>query len=147
MEPITLDLQPEPANPKMRMMQRVIFLLFGIMNIIQGIISESNFRYINLVCGIVVVILALNYRRIYKPKVFTFDEEGVEGPIDKPKRTRDRWTDIAYIRAKMFSLNIVTRAGEERTLYLGNLTFAQHHEIKPRILQLAKSKGVEVRAE
>lgn len=145
MEQITLDLQPEPATPRMRLLQRGLFALIGAVNVVQGIIQESGFRYVNLVIGIVAILFAFFYRRIYPPKVFTFDDDGLEGPIGQPDNIRFRWTDISHIEAKMFMLTVFTKTGTERKIYLGNITFQQHKHMKPKILELAKSKGVDIR--
>ncbi|MBI3586407.1 MAG: hypothetical protein HY088_04685 [Ignavibacteriales bacterium] len=146
MEQITLDLQPEPATQRMRLVQRTLFVLMGVGNIVQGIMHDNNFRYFNFIIGISVVVIALNYRRIFKPKLFTFDEDGFEGPIGRSDSTRLHWGDISHIEAKMFTLKIFPKSGGERNIYLGNITFNQHKQIKPKILELAQSKGVEVRA-
>ena len=147
MEQITLDLQPDPASPRARLIQRMLFGLLGVINLVQGVLNENSFRYFNLIFGVLVIVFALNYRRIYKPNVYTFDEEGVEGPIGRSDNKKFRWTDVSYLVAKMFTLKIFMKSGIEYNIYLGNITFQQHKQIKPKILELAQSNGVEVRKE
>jgi|WetSurMetagenome_2_1015567.scaffolds.fasta_scaffold1197167_1 hypothetical protein len=145
MEQITLDLQPDPASPRARVIQRMLFGLLGVMNLVQGVLTENSFRYINYIFGVLLIVFVLNYRRIYKPNVYTFDEEGFEGPIGRSDNKRFRWTDVASLVAKLFTLKIFMKSGREVNIYLGNITFHQHKQIKPKILELAQSNGVEVR--
>ncbi|HUN65123.1 MAG TPA: hypothetical protein VMW43_03415 [Bacteroidota bacterium] len=145
MEQVTLDLQPEPSTPRMRIVQRIIFILIGITNIVQGVINNNSFTYVNLIFGVGIIVFALFYRRIYKPKIFTFDDEGIEGPINADESVRLRWSDVRRIEARMFAIKLITRTRGEYRIYLGNLTFAQHKAVKPKILQIANAHGVDVR--
>ncbi len=145
-EQITLDLQPEPSTPTMRLFQRVLLALMGLTNLIQGILQHTNFRYVNLVVGVVAIFFAFYYRRIYPPKVFMFDNDGFEGPLGRPDNIRLRWTDVTHIKEQMFTLTLFTKSGTEREIYLGNITFKQRKQIKPKIIDLARSKGIEIRA-
>lgn len=145
MEQITLDLQPEPSTPRMRIVQRVLFLLIGISNIVQGIISDNGFRFVNLVFGAGVIVVTLLYRKIFKPKIFTFDEDGLDGPVNATENVRVRWADIYRIEASMFGMKLCTKTRGDYKIYLGNLTYTQLKQIKPKILQLANAKGVDVR--
>lgn len=146
MEQITIDLQPQPATPARRIIQRTLFGLMGVYILVQGISQSNNFQYINYVFGVGMIVLALFYRRIYKPKVFTFDENGIEGPIGRSENKRINWADVSKLDAKIFTLKIFLKSGEESKIYLGNITFQELRQIKPLILKYAKSKGVDVRA-
>jgi hypothetical protein len=146
MEQITIDLQPQAATPARRIIQRTLFGLMGVFSLVQGILQNNSFRYLNIVVGVGIIVFALYYRRIYKPKVFTFDENCIEGPIGSSENKRINWSDVSKLDAKIFTLKIFMKSGEESKIYLGNITFQELKQIKPRILEFAKSKGVEVRA-
>lgn len=146
MEKITIDLQPQPATSSRRIIQRILFGLIGVFSLVQGILQNNSFMYFNIVFGVGIIIFALFYRRIYRPKVFTFDENFIEGPIGSSKNKKVNWADVSQLDAKIFTLKLFMKSGEESKIYLGNITFQELREIKPRILEFAKSKGVEVRA-
>ncbi len=146
MKHITLDLQPRPMSPTMRFIQQGFFFLLGVMILVQGIVIESDFRYVNLTFGSIAILFALFYRRVFPPKVFTFDDEGFEGPIGIFNTRRYRWEEISHINATMFLLEVVLKPGTTVEINLENITYQQHKQIKPMILELAKTKGVDLRS-
>lgn len=145
MQKITLDLQAQ-CSPKTQLFQRGVFGLFGVINLAQAYLQEGNFRYVNLFVGITAIAFALFFHRIHKPRVFTFDDNGIAGPISRRESIALSWQDIEYIKPTIFSLHICKKDGQRFKLNLGNLTFQQHKTEKQQILELAKSKGVSVRS-
>ena len=146
MEKFSIDLQPEPAKPINRFIQRSLFGLVGVSNIVQAILSDNNFRYISMLFGLGAIVFAIGYRWFYKPKLFSFDDNGIEGPISTSKNILHKWENIAKIEVGLFNLRIYAKSGELSNVYLGNLTFQHLREIKTKIFDLAKSKGIEVQA-
>ena len=146
MEKFSIDLQPEPAKPINRFIQRSLFGLVGVSNIVQAILSDNYFRYISMLFGLGAIVFAIGYRWFYKPKLFSFDDIGIEGPISTSKNILRKWENIAKIEISLFNLKIYAKSGELSNVYLGNLTFQHLREIKTKIFDLAKSKGIEVLA-
>jgi hypothetical protein len=146
MEQMTFDLHPEPATNTRRIIQRTLFGLMGMSSLVQGAIIHNDFRYINFVFGLPMIVFALFYRQIYKPKVFTFSEDNIIGPIGKSKRTKIDWSEISKIDISLFSISLFLRTDEKINMYIGNLTFQELRRIKSLVMELAKAKGVEVQA-
>jgi len=145
MKRITLDVQPEPANPRAQFTQRAIFAMIGVTNLVQALMKDNDFRYVNLIVGLGTVLFAIFYRRFNRPKVFTFDDDGIEGPLGARNPVKMKWNDIARIEGSVFRLTVLSKSGDRSDINLGNITYDQHKQIKPLILELAQSHGVEVR--
>jgi hypothetical protein len=141
MEKIIVDLQPEPAKPIGRIIQRTLFGLVGVINIIQAVMSSNSFRFINLVFGIIMLVFAVGYRWFYKPKLLSIDESNIELSNNN---VLSKWENIAKVEIRLFNLILHEKTGKQSKIYLGNLTFQQLREIKLKTTDLAKSKGIKV---
>jgi hypothetical protein len=76
----------------------------------------------------------------------TFDASGVTGEIRPRTRIAIAWDQIAQIDVHMFALDIRTKHGRTEHIDLSEITYEQQKSIKPRIIELAKSNGIEIRA-
>jgi hypothetical protein len=144
MESITLYLQPE-QTPKTQMVQRGIIVVSGIFYLIIGISKGDWVGYMYSIVGGAALVIALTAPRMFRPRSFTFDEHGFAGPEGRPWKKQYQWNEISRIEEQMFLWTFITKSGRRRTMNLGNLTFEQHRVVKPKILDLARSQGVEVR--
>lgn len=70
MEKITLDFQPQ-FSTKIQLVQRKLFELIALLNLIQAYLQEGDFRYVKLFWGITILAIALFYSRIIKPTMFS----------------------------------------------------------------------------
>ena len=145
MEELDLDIQPEFSNPNRSITHRILTGLLGGLNIILGFGIQSDLRFISLGGGIVAIAYALFYHRIYKSSVYSFTEQGIQGPLTSRRVRTIPWGDISHVASSMFQMVVSTKAGSQYTINLENLTFRQHQELKPKVLELVKSKGIEVR--
>ena len=143
MERILLVLQPELGS------FRIFFLVFGILDLICAAAIESDLRYLCLLAGIAAVLLSIFFPHLFRSGTATFDERAIEVP-ESPYRTqritRIEWQDIARIEMKKFSFDIHTKAGGVHRVDLSSISFPQHNAIRPRILELAASKGIDARS-
>jgi len=81
-----------------------------------------------------------------RPLRVTFDASGISGQIGHRKGIAIGWEQIAWIDVHMFAMDIRAKDGHTDHIDLGEITYEQQKTIKPRIVDLAKSKGIEVRA-
>jgi hypothetical protein len=144
MEPISLNLLAD-SSPRMLFLHRGSYILLGALNIIQGFLLDGKFGYFIMGGGAIFLFGGIFYNLLFSTKPIIFDENGVEGPVGGKPGVRIGWSEISRIEETMFSLTIVTTAGDSRTIDLSGITYAQHKELKPKIIQLAISKGIEVR--
>lgn len=145
MENIVLDVNPQPSK-RGKMVQRILFLIMGLGNIYQGFSMPNWFRYMNLSFGVVCILFALYLHRLYRSKEYLFTSEGIEGPKDSNNSVKIGWSEISLVEMKMYSMRIFLKGGKTYKLNLSNLTFEQHKNIKPKIEELIKAKGIEVNA-
>lgn len=143
MENIILDINPQPSK-KGKIVQRIGFFIIGIGNIYQGLILERWFRYANFLFGIISILYALYLHRLYGSKEYLFTDEGIEGPMNSRQKSKLKWEEIISVELTMFSLKILLKDGNSKKLNLSNLTFEQHKNIKPKVEELIKLKGVAV---
>jgi hypothetical protein len=145
MDSLILDMHPFPSRTPL--FQRITFAALGLINLAQGIVHYPGIvAFVNIGGGMLLLLAAIFYRRIHRPSVYAFGDEGIEGPVGTPKSRLIKWSDIAFFETKRFSFAIVTSSGDRIQLDLSNITYDQHKQIKPRIVELVKSKGVDVRA-
>ncbi len=144
MEPITLYLQAE-QTPRTQFIQRGIIVVFGIFYVIVGFVKGNWVGYLYSIVGGAAIIAALAAPRIFRPASYTFDEHGFAGPAGRPWERQYQWDQISRIEVQMFALTFITKNGQRKKLNLGNITFEQHNVVKPKILDLARARGVEVR--
>jgi hypothetical protein len=115
------------------------------MNLVQAYLVDNNFRLFNLIAGIFFVSSAFLYPTIFRPKLATFDDNGLMWSVKNRRNLSLAWNQIAYIEASTLNFYIHTKDMGQFTIDLGNLTYEQHKTFKPQIIDLARSKGVDVR--
>ncbi len=145
MDEIILSLDPQGTSSRGIRIQAILFGLVGLSNLVQAFFSDNKFRLVNLIGGAVFVSYAIVYPIILRPKVATFNEDGVMLDLKRRSNLVLAWNQIAYIEASTLHFHIHTKNSEKFTIDLGNLTYAQHKTLKPRIIDLAHSHGVDVR--
>jgi hypothetical protein len=145
MEPIILVLDPEGSAPRRLWIQGILFALLGLSNLVQAFLFDNHFRLVNFVVGIVFISYGIVYPMMFRPKLATFDERGLTWSVKRKRNLSLTWNQIAYIEAPTLHFHIHTKNSEQFTIELGNLTYEQHKTLKPRIIDLARSHGVDVR--
>jgi hypothetical protein len=145
MEPIILSLDPAGSILRRMRIQWIIFALLGVFNLVQAYIVDNDFRLFNLIFGVSFILYGLLHPIIFRPKLASFDENGLLWRVKNRRDLLLAWSQIAYIEASMLNFHIHTKDSRHFTVDLGNLTYEQHQTLKPQIIDLARSKGVEVR--
>ena len=72
---------------------------------------------------------------------------GLEARISRGRSLVLDWKEIVSIDASTFRFVIRTKDDRTILINLGWLSYEQHQTVKPRFLECARSKGVEVREE
>ena len=116
----------------------------GMANMVQGFLMQSEGRYFNIVFGALLITAGFYYWLLYKPKTVSFDENGIEGKIKRGTVLHLRWEELSKLEGSMYEITLYTKAGQKYVIDLSNITFREHKELKPQILELAKSKQIEV---
>lgn len=144
MEPIKLDLQSEATQEHGRPWPVMLFMVFGLSNLMQGLNVHNDFHYFNIAIGAVMIAAGVIYLRFYKPKIVIFDEKGIAGRLSRRQTVDIRWDEISRLEMKMFEIDVYLDSGKMITINLNNCTYRQHHELKPKIIEWAQSKNIAV---
>ena len=145
MDPIIIYLDSEGSSPRRLRALSIIYGILGISFLAQAMLAHDAFRYVMLVLALTWILIALNYPRLFKAKTMTIDRSGIAWSRTKPRSLKITWDQIAYMEASTLEFRIRTKDSKLVTINLGSLTFEQHRTLKPQIIELARSKGVEVR--
>ncbi len=145
MEPIILHLDSEGVSAGRLRIQWTLFLLVGLLNLVQGFVVDNDFHVINLFAGIFFIVFAVLFPIMYKPKLATFDDNGISWRATRRRTVSLAWNQIAYIEAHNLLLRIHTKDGNQFEMDIGGLTFEEHSKLKPKVVELARGKGIEVR--
>jgi hypothetical protein len=135
-------LELEPGGQSLR--GRTWMMLIGCMNLAQAFYQQNVLRYVDIAFGVLLIAGGFYFWKLYKPKIVTFDDTGIEGKIGLQTNIGIEWSKVSKLEVSLYSISILTNTGEKHVIDASNITFQQHQEIKPKILELAKSKGVEV---
>jgi hypothetical protein len=146
MEPIILHLDGEGASAGRLRFQWTLFLLVGLLNLVQGFIVDNDFHLINLFAGLLFIVLALLFPIMVRPKSATFDDKGISRRLGWRRSVSLTWDQIAYMEATIFTFRIHAKDGKQFELDLGGLTFEEHSKLKPKVIELARGKGIEVKS-
>ncbi|GEM_PF-2804224 len=123
---------------------RTWMIFMGIINFAQAFYVQNILRYIDIVFGIVLLAGGFYFWKIYKPKAVTFDDSGIRGRIGLGKNLKLQWNEVSSVEVAMYTISILPTKGKHCVIDLSNITYQKHQEVKPKIAELAKSKGVEV---
>jgi hypothetical protein len=145
MEPIILTLDPTGYVHRRLRIQGVLFALLGLINLVQAYLVDNDFRFVNLIVGIFFISSAFAYPLIFRQKLATFDDNGLMWSVKNRRNLSLAWNQIAYIEASTLHFYVHPNDSGQFTIDLGNLTYEQHKTLKPQIIDLARSKGVDVR--
>lgn len=145
METLTLNLRPESFTRFNRYFIPSA-IVFGIVSIIVAVGEKEHRGWIGAASGALIVIPSVVNWRSNRPIVSTWDDNGIHGDIGNGGDTSLGWDDIVSIDATTFTLLLHTKDANTISIDLASVTYAQHRELIPRLLEAARSKGVEVRA-
>jgi hypothetical protein len=145
MEPIILYLDSGGSSPRRMRLFSILYGFLGLSFLVQATLAHGVLKYVLFVFALAWIVITLIYPRLYKGKVMTFDGSGVAWLHPTPQNPTLAWDQIAYIEASSLTFRIHTKDLKLFTVDLANLTYEQHRTVKPQILDLARSKGVDVR--
>ena len=142
MKSILLELEPSNKSA----FSRGWMMLVGIVNVLQSFFQQNELRYIDLAFGIVLMVSGFYYWKLYEFKTVAFDEVGIKGKLRFRTTIDIKWDDVSRFELAIYAISLITKSGQKYEIDLSNITYQQHKEIKPQIVELAKSKGIEVEA-
>lgn len=137
---IILELEPQNKS----LLFRGWMILIGIINILQSFYHQNELRYFDLTFGVILIAGGFYYWKLYQSKAVIFDEIGIKGKIKRGMVIELQWNEVSKLEASLFAILMHTKSGQKYELDLSNITFQQHKDVKPKILELAKSKNVEI---
>ena len=140
MKSILLELEPSNKSA----FSRGWMMLVGIVNVLQSFFQQNELRYIDLAFGIVLMVGGFYYWKLYELKTVAFDEVGIKGKLRFRTTIDIKWDDVSRFELAIYAISLITKSGQKYEIDLSNITYQQHKEIKPQIVELAKSKGIEV---
>jgi hypothetical protein len=145
MVPITLHLDSEGVSAGRLRIQWTLFLLIGLFNLVQGFIVDNDFHFVNLFTGGIFIVLAVLFPLLAKPRLATFDDKGISWKINSRRTVTLTWNQVASIEASIFLFSVHTKDGNQFDIELGGLTFEEHSKLKPKVVELARANGIEVK--
>ena len=145
MEPIILYLDSEGSSPRRMRLFSILYGLLGLSFLVQATLVHGAFKYVLSVFAVGWIVIAFVYPRLFKGKAITFDDSGISWSPTVPQNSKVPWDQIAYIEGSILTFRIQTKDSKHFNVDLGNLTYEQHRTLKPQILDLARSHGVNVR--
>ena len=138
------------GSKKDRAMFRWIQLTLGCLFLAQSVFSENQILWFALLqggYGLGLIVAMIFFPWFLKPRVLRFHERGLEARISRGRPLVLDWKEIVSIDASTFRFVIMTKDDRIIPIDLGWLSYEQHQTVKPRFLECARSKGVEVREE
>ncbi|MBN1397908.1 MAG: hypothetical protein JXA06_07745 [Bacteroidetes bacterium] len=144
MEPIILNLRPVqwPTFKRCFITVVILFIITSIILMSFSIIPVDLFYIttIILLTGQAVI----NWQSM-KFVELVFDEKGITGMVNPGKKISLQWEQIAGIDIRTLAMDIKTRDGQTEHIDLGEISYEQHKSVKPRIIDLAVTKGIDVK--
>jgi hypothetical protein len=128
------------------MMERIVLSLLGLVNLTQAFTLHAAFRYVNFTAGILLILLAIFYRRLYRSNRVSFDDNSIECNMGGPKFSRIPWENVSSIEPDMPFFRISTKDGDTISLDLSDITYRQHELLIPDIIAFARTKGITVKS-
>ncbi len=145
-----LYLDGTDRSSKDRAMFRWTQFTLGCLFLVQSIFSENQILWFALfqgAYGLGLIIAMAFFPWFLKPRILRFDEQGLEARTSRGRPVVLDWKEVGSIQASTFRFVIRTKDDQTILINLGWLSYEQHQTAKPRFLECARSKGVEVREE
>jgi len=146
METIMLDLRPEYGRTFIKRLG-VVIIVFVIAGIVLMLASVMPVNYYLLISMFFLIVQGIGNWYWLKPVKMLFDEKGITGSISPRKAISLTWDQISKIEVHTFAMDIQARDGRTEHIDLSGINYEQQKSIKPRIIELAKSKGINVVAD
>jgi hypothetical protein len=145
METIILDLRSDYQRTFKKWFGVIVVMdiLVGIIFMLTSVIPINYFLVLSMVLLLGQVIA--NWYSM-KPVKVIFDDKGIVGSVSPRKTISLMWDQITRIEVHMFAMDIQTKDGRTEHIDLSEITYEQQKSIKPRIIELARSKGINVQA-
>jgi hypothetical protein len=135
-----------PLNQKVSQWFVRIQIVLAIMFILQGLAYSGKsfwwFPYFSISYGVILLAVMLAYPRFHREYFVKIDEQGIRGRTGFTKQIDLSWEHLAHADIMMFALILKTKAGETIHIDLGDLTYDQHRLVKPRLVEIFRSKGL-----
>jgi hypothetical protein len=145
MDTIILDLRPDYPHTFAKWFGVIVlvYILVSIILMFTLVTPVNLFLIISMVLLLAQVIS--NWYNMKSVKVI-FDANGISGLVSPRQAISLAWNQINRIELHMFSMDIQTKDDRTEHIDLSLITYEQQKLIKPRIIELAKSKGINVQA-
>ncbi|MDZ7370511.1 MAG: hypothetical protein ONB12_04990 [candidate division KSB1 bacterium] len=121
-------------------------LIVGAAMIILAVRHWERTGWISVLAGVLLIVQAMVNWRNHRPLRSTWDDTGIRGMVGPGKRISVRWDEVKEIEASPYVFRIHLKDRSSIEIDFSQLTHRQYCELKPRLLELAQSKGVRVRA-
>jgi hypothetical protein len=117
----------------------------AILFIAQGIAYSGTsiwFPRFAIVYGVALLAAIIVLPRLTKEYSIRIDDQGIRGRTGYSTLIDLHWEDLALAEIKMFALILRTKGGGTIHIDLGELTYDQHKLVKPRLIDIFRSKGL-----
>jgi hypothetical protein len=144
MQPLILNLRPESFQ-RFNKFFVPSAIVVALANIILAFHDQNHVNWFSVIAGLAIIIQAVVRWHTVKSMSSTWDDWGIRGRIAPGQPVSIPWKDIASIDAGMFALDLHLTNQSTIHVDLSFATYQQHRDLKPRIVELARSKGTEVK--
>ena len=144
-----LYLDGRDGSAKGQTMFRWTQFTLGCLFLVQSIFSENEilwFALFQAAYGGGLILVMAFFPWFLKPKFLRFNEQGLEVRISRSRPTLLDWEEVASIEASTFRFTIKTKDDRAFAVNLEWLSYEQHKRVKPQFLEIARSRGVEIKS-
>jgi hypothetical protein len=137
------------GTPRNRAMFRWTQFTFGCLFLVQSIFSENEILWFVLfqgAYGLGLIVTMAFFPWFLKPKTLQFNEQGLKVRLSRGRPISLDWSEVVSMEASMFRFVVKTKDDRTIPINLGALSYEQHKRVKPQFLEIARSRGVEVKS-
>ena len=143
MDTIDLNLRPGYSRAFQKWFS-IIVILYALIVVILMLTSVIPMNiYLALSAAVLLAQVIFNWDNIKAVNV-KFDDNGIFGSVNPHKTISLRWDQVDKIEVHIFAIDIQTKDNRIEHIDLGQINFEQQKIIKPKIIELSKSKGINI---
>lgn len=142
------------TNPRYDKKNRILSGIGGIIIITLFFTLDVFNDYFALLIGILCVIAAFGYNYIIKRSFVLINDKGIKAEfknidnltlplyLGKLNKVYVKWEEIQSISKKPFDISITLKNGTEKEVYIGDIPYKKHQELKEILQEYIEEKGI-----
>ena len=145
------------TDPKNERISRLFSGIFGIIMIILYFQFDIFRDAFSLFIGTICIFFAIAYNLIIKRNFILVDDEGIKAEfvrLDEIKlippylrrlnKVYTKWEEIQSVSKEPLNISITLKSGNKKEIYIGDLSYKNHQELKTRLKEYLEEKGITI---